>query len=214
MKILRRKVGWMAMKVDLEKAYDRLSWPFLLETLRLIGLGDHMCTLIMQCVTSCSFQVCFNGDRTQSFKPQRGLRQGDPLSPYLFVLCMERLAHRINDSIVCGDWKPIKLSRNGPPISHLFFVDDLLLLGEASLEQMEVISACLEEFCLASGMKVSASKSRLMLSDNVGHVVASQLSHVVGLAITHDLEKYLGVPLAHQLVTANTYQYILDKTRR
>lgn len=102
MRNLRRAKGWLAIKVDLEKAYDRLRWSFLLDTLKLIGLGDHMCSLIMQCVSSCRYQVCFNGDRTESFLPQRGLRQGDPLSPYLFVLCMERLAHRINDEVRSG----------------------------------------------------------------------------------------------------------------
>ncbi|XP_057419026.1 uncharacterized protein LOC130713258 [Lotus japonicus] len=206
--------GWMAMKVDLEKAYDRLSWSFLLDTLRLIGLDDHMCSLIMQCVSSCRYQVCFNGDRTDSFIPHRGLRQGDPLSPYLFVLCMERLAHKINDAITDGGWKPVRLSRNGPPISHLFFADDLLLFGEASMEQMETVMTCLGDFCSASGMKVSIAKTRMMISSNVGTHVASQLSHVAGVALTSDLGRYLGVPLVHKRVTATNYQYILDRTQR
>ena len=68
-----------------------------------------------------------------------GIGQGDAISPYVFVLCMERLGHLINDSINSGQWKPIRLSRNGPLLSHLFFVDDLILFGEASTEQMDVI---------------------------------------------------------------------------
>ena len=67
-----------------------------------------------------------------------GIGQGDAIS-YVFVLCMERLGHLINDSINSGQWKPIRLSRNGPLLSHLFFVDDLILFGEASTEQMDVI---------------------------------------------------------------------------
>ncbi|XP_057432959.1 uncharacterized protein LOC130725784 [Lotus japonicus] len=214
MRFLKRRLGWIAIKVDLEKAYDRLKWPFLLETLQLIGLDDHFCNLIMSCVSSCRFQVSFNGGRSSTFSPQRGLRQGDPLSPYLFVLCMERLAHSIGDAVGSGAWKPIKLSRNGPPISHLFFADDLLLFGEATVDQMECIMGCLNAFCSASGMKLSIPKTRLMVSKNVGSVVARQLSDISGIGLTSDLGRYLGVPLAHQRVTASNYQYILDRTQK
>ncbi|XP_057451938.1 uncharacterized protein LOC130743727 [Lotus japonicus] len=192
MRFLKRRLGWIAIKVDLEKAYDRLNWSFLHETLRL---------------------VAFNGGRSSSFTPQRGLRQGDPLSPYLFVLCMERLAHSIGDAVSSGAWKPIKLSRNGPPISHLFFADDLLLFGEATLDQMECIMGCLNGFCSASGMKVSIPKTRLMISKNVGSAVSRQLSDLSGISLTSDLGKYLGVPLAHKRVTSSSYQYILDRTQ-
>src|ERR1044072_9038608 len=93
--------------------------------------------------------------------------QGDLLSPYLFVLCMERLAHRINDAISSGDWSPIKLTRTGPPISHLFFADDLLLFGEASIAKTTTMMACLNDFCLASRMSNSIPKTRFMVSNIV-----------------------------------------------
>ncbi|XP_057418459.1 uncharacterized protein LOC130712657 [Lotus japonicus] len=214
MRFLKRRLGWLAIKVDLEKAYDRLKWSFLLETLQLIGLNDHLCTVIMSCVSSYRFQVLFNGGRSSSFSPQRGLRQGDPLSPYLFVLCMERLAHSIGDAVSSGAWKPIKLSRNGPPISHLFFADDLLLFGEATVAQMECVMGCLNGFCSASGMKVSIPKTRLMVSKNVGAVVTKELSDISAIGLTSDLGRYLGVPLAHQRVKASSYQYILDRTQK
>ena len=92
----------------------------------------------MECVTSPSMQVLWNGEPTQSFKPSRGVRQGDPLSPYLFVLCMERLNHIIEESIIGGAWKPIRASRNGPLLSNLFFADDIILFAEASVEQARI----------------------------------------------------------------------------
>ncbi|XP_057441172.1 uncharacterized protein LOC130733113 [Lotus japonicus] len=184
MRYLKRKLGWIAIKVDLEKAYDRLKW----------------------------FQVAFNGGRSPPFNPQRGIRQGDPLSPYLFVLCMKRLAHSIGDAVNAGAWKPIRLSRSGPPISHIFFADDLLHFGEAYVDQMECIMGCLNGFCSASGMKVSIPKTRLMVSKNVGSVVSRQLSDLSGIGLTSDLGKYLGVPLSHKRVNASSYQYILDRT--
>lgn len=122
------KKGLMAIKVDLEKAYDRIRWDFLRETLGFIGLGHHMIELIMKCVSTARMRVIWNGDHYEAFNMERGIRQGDPLSPYLFVLCMERLGHMINDAVVSKTWRPVRLSRNGTLISHLFFADDLFLL--------------------------------------------------------------------------------------
>ena len=78
--------------------------------------------------------ILWNGEVTEKFVPGRGIRQGDPLSLYIFVLCIERLSHGITQAVVDGRWKPIRLVKNGIPLTHLFFVDDLLLFVEASLD--------------------------------------------------------------------------------
>ena len=142
---MRRKkgrIGQMAIKVDLEKAYDRLSWDFIYETLREFGLPTILVRLIMECITTATMQLLWNGEITESFTPSRGIRQGDPISPYIFVLCIERLSHGVNDTVKRGYWKPIKLSRAGTSLSHLFFANDLILLAEASCRQAMVIMKC------------------------------------------------------------------------
>ncbi|KAH9716124.1 reverse transcriptase domain-containing protein [Citrus sinensis] len=153
---MRRKKGrqgFMAIKVDLEKAYDRLSWNFIHGTLQELNLPIGLTNLIMACITIAKMNILWNGELTSEFSPGRGVRQGDPLSPYIFVLCIERLSHGILKSIQQGQWKPIRLGKLGTPLSHLFFADDLLLLSEASRQQAGIINKVLEEFCGSSGAK-------------------------------------------------------------
>lgn len=109
MHTMRRKQGakgYMAAKIDFEKAYDRLRWAFIRETLLQMNLPYLMIHVIMECITSASLNVLWNGEVTKACKPTRGIRQGDPLSPYIFVMCMERLYQTIEDAIVNGNWKP------------------------------------------------------------------------------------------------------------
>ena len=95
------------------------------------------------------------------------MRQGDPLSPYIFVMCIERLNHRINQAVRNGVWKPIRVIRGGIPITYLFFADDLLLLVEASGEKAHLINEVLDTFCLISREKVNRANTQIFFSQNV-----------------------------------------------
>jgi len=93
----------MAIKIDLEKAYDRLRWPFICETLLEARLPQMMVDVILNCISLTSFGILWRGERTEAFTPSRGVRQGDPLSPYIFVLRMERLNQIIEAVVGRGD---------------------------------------------------------------------------------------------------------------
>lgn len=146
---LHGKKGFMILRLDLEKAYDRLEWSFIRETLEIIGMPSLLINVISKCLDSVSMCINWNGERTISFNTSRGLRQGDPISPYIFVLALERLGQRIQDLVEDGSWKPLKFGRgNAPKVSHINFVDDLVLITEASMDQTKLIQDLLNEFCL------------------------------------------------------------------
>ncbi|WZZ33856.1 hypothetical protein YC2023_017257 [Brassica napus] len=211
---MRRKKGrkgWMILKLDLEKAYDRLRWDFLENTLRAAGLSADWVGRIMECVAGPEMSILWNGEKSESFKPSRGLRQGDPLSPYLFVLCMERLCHLIDEAVVEKKWKPISLSRGGPKLSHICFADDLILFAEASVVQVRVIRRVLETFCRASGQKVSLPKSKIFFSSNVSRERGEHISRESGIASTRELGKYLGMPILQKRINKDTFEEVLEK---
>lgn len=203
--------GWMLLKLDLEKAYDRIRWDFLEDTLLAAGLSGDWVNWIMQCVSGPSMSLLWNGEKTESFTPLRGLRQGDPLSPYLFVLCMERLCHLIDNAVMEKKWKPISLSQGGPKLSHICFADDLILLAEASVAQIRIIRGVLERFCLASGQKVSLEKSKIFFSRNVSRDLEGLISTESGIKSTRDLGKYLGMPVLQKRINKDTFKEVLER---
>lgn len=100
--------GGFVLKVNLEKAYDRVHWPFLQEVLKGTDFKHKFVSLIFDCVTSTSLSVCWNGECIPPFSPSRGLRQGDPLSPYLFVLCMEIFSQQVSRAVERKEWAALR----------------------------------------------------------------------------------------------------------
>ena len=131
---IKGRKGHMAIKIYLEKAYDEIEWSFIREMLIKFNFPANLIDLIMSCVFSVSTSLLFNGGYLDSFCPTRGIRQGDPLSPYLFILCTEFLGHLIQEKCDAKLWSPVKASRSRPSFSHLFFVDDLVLFASAEIQ--------------------------------------------------------------------------------
>lgn len=135
------------------------------------------------------------------------------MSPYLFVLCMERLGHLIRDRVSEKRWRPVHLGRNGLPLSHLFFADDLFLFAEASIQQAHAIKDSLNQFCESSSQKVNVNKTRVFFSKNISTAKANQLSSFLGFQVTKDLGKYLGAPLIHNRHSKSIYEELLNRVR-
>lgn len=143
-----------------------------------------------------------------------GLRQGVPISPYIFVLHLERLAHLIQKEVDEGHWKTLRASRHGPGISHLFFADDLVLFVDSSCVQMRVIKKCLEDFTMASRQRINLEKSKVFFSPNFSKEEAAMISSESGIPTTEGLGQYLGTRLVHHRHGKALYTQLLDDTRR
>lgn len=126
---------------------------------------------------------------------------------------MEKLPILINDKCMIGEWKGIKISRNTDDLTHLFFVDDLVLFGQANISNCKAIMEVINEFCMLSGQTVNLHKSKLFVSPNISRNKAHRLSNSCGIAHTNDLGKYLGVPILHSTANKDQFKHILDRVQ-
>ena len=159
----------MAIKLDMSKAYDRVEWAFLEKLMEKLGFDNRWITLVSSCIRSVSFSVLVNGEPHGNFTPNRGLRQGDPLSPYLFLLCAKGLHSLIQQVEISGSIKGVSLCSVGPKVSHLFFADDSLLFCRANSQEASSIMEILKQYKEASGQQINREKIQLFLAPTQIH---------------------------------------------
>ena len=138
------------LKVDMNKANDRVEWDFLHETLVRMGFNQHWIHMVMGCVSFVSCTVLVNGTPGKSLRPTRGLRQGDPLSPYFFILVCELLSRNIKRAIAEDKLIGLRLSHSCPGISHLVFADDSLFFSTSNLRNAHALKSIISSYCVAS----------------------------------------------------------------
>lgn len=168
----------------------------------------------MHCINSGSMELLWNGAATKEFTPSRGIQQGDPLSPYIFILCMEHISQYTDQLVRHGDWWPITLNVGGLQLLHLFFADDLILFSDVSSSQVHFNKRVFDEFCQSSSHKISMSKTRIFFSHKVADGEVSRISSAFRFQVSNKLGTYMGVPLLHGRVIKEAYRYILDNVRR
>uniref|UniRef100_A0A2N9IN55 Reverse transcriptase domain-containing protein n=1 Tax=Fagus sylvatica TaxID=28930 RepID=A0A2N9IN55_FAGSY len=184
----------MAAKLDMSKAYDRVEWDYLRAILTKLGFHARWVSLVMECVTTVTYSVMMNGEQKGFIKPARGLRQGDPLSPYLFLICAEGLSALLRkaerDSLIQG----VSICRGGPRVSHLFFADDSIIFCRATMAECNAILMVLSLYENASGQKVNSGKTALFFSHNTLQCQREVILQMFGATPTTRFEKYLGLP--------------------
>ena len=208
------KTGYMAIKIDLEKAYNKIEWSFVREMLVRANFPPDLRDIIMSCVSTVSISILFNGEALNPIYPSKGIRRGDPLSPYLFILCMDFLGQLIEEKCNAKLWQPVKASQSGPAFSHLFFTDDLLLFAKADYINCSTIRDVLDDFCSISGQTVSEAKSKVYFSPNVDKDTRDSLCDILGFTSTPSLGRYLGIPLKHPSSSSQDFNFVLDRVKQ
>ncbi|KAM1809552.1 hypothetical protein ACFX12_026443 [Malus domestica] len=166
----KRSSGWngvMALKLDISKAYDRLEWNFLESIMKCMGFSEEWIRLVMICVSMVTYSFKVNGEPVGFVSPKRGIRQGDPLSPCLFVLCAEGLSAVLRNAEERGLNKGVEICKNAPSISHLLFADDSFLFARGTLDECQNIKSVLTKYELASGQAINFIKSCVAFSPNL-----------------------------------------------
>jgi len=184
----------VALKLDISKAYDTIDWLYLKEVMLKMGFDSKWAQWIMMCVETVDYSVIVNNELVGPIIPGRGLRQGDPLSPYLFILCAEGLSALIRKAERSGDLHGVSICTNAPTISHLLFADDCFLFFRADDNEAQVMKNILHTYELASGQTISLPKSEVFFSIVVPSTLKDTITNILGVRAVMGTSKYLRLP--------------------
>jgi hypothetical protein len=212
--IFQKKQKALVMKIDLKHAFDSIDWDFLRLILLSVGFGIKFTDWIMSCISSANLSVLINGEASRFFKSERGLLQGCPLSPYLFILVLEGPSLHLSKNVVEHHITSIKVS-NLHKIVHLMFVDDIILLSKADVTEWTALLDILQLFCTASGLSIHPMKSIVHYWD----LSASDLSTLKGFIPSSffDLSlgfRYLGYRLKPGASSATDWTWLVSSFER
>ena len=203
--------GVIAMKLDMSKAYDRVEWGFLKKLLLTMGFDGRWVNLIMHCVTSVNYSFVINGRVKGAVRPSRGLRQGDPLSPYLFILVADAFSRMLLTAVQEKRIHGAKASRSGPEISHLLFADDSLLFARANRQECLEVVDLFNKYEEASGQKINYDKSEVSFSRGVNTEQKEELMRLLHMRQVDRHEKYLGIPTVAGRSKKAVFGALLDR---
>nr|CAN73960.1 hypothetical protein VITISV_023007 [Vitis vinifera] len=192
----KRKEKGLICKLDIEKAYDSINWKFLMKVMRKMGFGDRWMKWIWWCISTASFSILVNGVLAGYFPNSRGLRQGDPLSPYLFVLGMEVLSAMLRRVVDGGFISGCNIQGRGGMeinVSYLLFADDTIIFCEARQDHITYLSWILVWFEAASGLRINLAKSEVIPVGEVEDI--EMLAVELGCKVGTLPSVYLGLPL-------------------
>lgn len=154
----------MAVKTDISKAYDRLEWTFIRTVLERLGFCSTWVLWMMQCITTVSYSFLLNDEVVGIIIPERGIRQGDPLSPYIFIICGEVLSGLCKKAQDSGQLPGLRIARNSPKINHLLFANDTMFFTNSDSHSCSSLVDILQKYESASGQKINVLKSSISFS--------------------------------------------------
>ncbi|KAA3470357.1 reverse transcriptase [Gossypium australe] len=187
------------VKLDMSKAYDRVEWCFLERVMLKLGFLCGWVNKIMNCVQTVKYKVKYNSSLTDVIISERGLRQGDPLSPYIFLFCMDAFFR-------------IQASKDGPRINHLFFIDDALLFIRNHRSKVEACMKILDNFEKMSGQRINVDKSMVCFSPKTPIPQRAATNELFHIKVVDNLDSYLGLPISVGKKKSDAFKSIVNRT--
>lgn len=188
-----------------------MEWNFVKSTLAAMGYTNHLVNLIFTRISIVSCQILINGMPSGPFIPHRGLMQGDPMSPYLFILCADVLSGMIHKSVEDKNLHGIKIARQAPQISHLFFVDNSLLFSRANMAESRNILNMLQTYQRASGQIVNLDKSEASFSQNVQSNDKDIICEMIGIKAVVAQSRYIGFPIPFRRSKKVIFSFFMER---
>ncbi|KAL9686487.1 hypothetical protein QQ045_023947 [Rhodiola kirilowii] len=211
MKLEKRKA--LIIKLDFWKAYDSVSWEYLELVQRSMGFGEKWIDWMKECYSTARMAVLINGSPTKEFSMNRGLRQGDSLSPFLFLMAAEGLSKILNKAKEDGFLSGIEWVKNGDRMTHLQFADDTVLFCNAEMKEVQFLTMILHAFEGCSGLKINFGKS-MCYGIGLEEEEIKSFAEVLGCPVGSFPMKYLGMQVGANPMKKSSWEPILGRFRQ
>lgn len=207
------KNGIAGLKLDISKAYDRLEWRYIEGVLYKFGFAQVWIHRVMACIRSVTYSFVHSGTVFGDIKPYRGIRQGDPISPYIYLLCVEGLSSIIRRQESVGLIHGISIAKGAPCITHLLFADDCYIFFRATGMEVGIMKNVLNRYEGLSGQAINFHKSTVYFSPNTLDSEREEVSQALPVREVHDPRKYLGLPMRIGRNKVSVFQFLTDKVK-
>ena len=202
------KDPFMCLKIDLAKAFDSVDWQYLLGIMQQLGFSARWCSLISSMINA-NFRIKMNGGVSEIYYPSNGLRQGDPLSPYLFVIAMEGFSRMMERGVRAGMISPVRRRREH--ISHTLYADDLMIFSRTTTHSATSIRLVLDRFSAFSGLKANLRKCSVIFGG--ASPEKDQILSILQMPEGSLPTRYLGLPLVSTSSTADICKPLVESVR-
>lgn len=206
----RKNSSNFCLKIDLHKAYDKINREFIHHMLISLGFPITFANIIYECISTPSFSILIDGSLHGLIYSSRGIRQGDPLSPYLFAMVMEFLTLKLDIDFLKGNISPIYQAE--PIITHLLYADDILIMAKATKGNAEIIYHILQDMKFYSGLELNTEKSKIFFSK--GAKFKQEIADIIKFKVDNLPIIYLGIPLSNISLKSRDFGWLIDKINK
>ncbi|KAJ4757665.1 RNA-directed DNA polymerase (reverse transcriptase)-related family protein [Rhynchospora pubera] len=199
------------LKADITKAFDKLNWQFLQQAMQYLNMPGKITRILKNSYECAKVTIRVNGVGDGFIVPTQGVRQGCPMSPYVFIMAMEILTRVMTKAMAHGQIKGVKVAENGPRISHVIYADDLVLMGDTNEQELREFVHIMVSFGNVSGLVINPVKSKIWISKQCDDSAKARVQALLQAEAAVENEIYLGAYLKHPNSASLTGKMLLEK---